>query len=268
MYDYNIGIVIPIYGTKFIRGLVKKIFETVSMNNFCICIVHDNKPEIVSFMTQHNWHQNVEIIQLSGNFVFAEKVNAGWKYLTKKFPHIEFLGTISDDTIPYNSWLDVMKTALEAYTDTAIAAPIMEVREGIFRIKKNYSYFKLKNSESPVFCEGKINKDYKLPIIYEGKIDKDNFVQVISGFCFLARRKALESVGYFDERYRNSCEDADLCFKIISNGWRIVVCKDACVFHYGGESRYLKGANTDMDLSRKILAEKWGFNFEYVGKKK
>jgi GT2 family glycosyltransferase len=247
-YNYTIGIVIPIYQTKFIHKLIQKILNTVNITNYCICIVNDGKSEIANFLSKYTWPQNVEILNLSKNYGFAGANNAGWKYLTKKFPNIKYLGTLNDDTIPRFGWLDAMVNVLKIYPNTGMAAPIMETREGWLGTRKNYAVYQPKNID-------------KLWVCIRSKIDTDTFVLAVGGFCFLALREVLEDVGYFEEAYHNAGEDLDLCFKLILKGWRIVVCKDARVFHYGGKSRYLKGTNTDLDLSRKLLIERWGYDF-------
>lgn len=58
----------------------------------------------------------------------------------------------------------------------------------------------------------------------------------VSGACMLARREALEAVDLFDEGFHFTYEDADLCFRLKSAGWRIYYVAEANVIHYQGAS--------------------------------
>jgi GT2 family glycosyltransferase len=61
-------------------------------------------------------------------------------------------------------------------------------------------------------------------------------VDWVSGACMLARRKALESVGGFDERYFLYWEDADLCRRLRANGYHVRHVPVATAIHRVGQS--------------------------------
>ena len=58
----------------------------------------------------------------------------------------------------------------------------------------------------------------------------------VSGSCLMARRAALEAVGFFDEAYFLYEEDVDLCIRVRRAGWRIVYTPRAEVVHHLGTS--------------------------------
>jgi GT2 family glycosyltransferase len=58
----------------------------------------------------------------------------------------------------------------------------------------------------------------------------------VSGACLMARREALEVVGGFDEHFFLYEEDADLCRRIRSAGWRVVFTPAAEIRHQLGRS--------------------------------
>jgi GT2 family glycosyltransferase len=53
-----------------------------------------------------------------------------------------------------------------------------------------------------------------------------------SGSFLLARREALESAGYLDERFFIFSEEADLCYRIKATGWRICHLPDMTILHH------------------------------------
>ena len=241
----EIGIVIPIYQEKFIIKLIKQISKLGSKRRFIICIVNDGVPQLAYYLNNCSWPDNVIILNLPENKQFAGANNAGWAYLTHQFPTIKYLGTLNDDTIPQKDWLDELVEVLEKYPQSALAGPIMETPGGRFGSKKRYAVWQYSTEDTSAEC---IKSDIK----------NDEFVSFVSGFCFIARREDLEEIGGFDERFKNSCEDVDICLKLIKQKRRIVVASKSVVFHWGGSSRYIKGTNTDLDKSHLLLAEKWG----------
>jgi N-acetylglucosaminyl-diphospho-decaprenol L-rhamnosyltransferase len=61
-------------------------------------------------------------------------------------------------------------------------------------------------------------------------------VDWVSGACFLARRRALQELGGFDEAYFMYAEDTDLCWRARLAGWGVAYAPDAVVTHRHGVS--------------------------------
>jgi GT2 family glycosyltransferase len=62
-------------------------------------------------------------------------------------------------------------------------------------------------------------------------------VDVIQGAYFMARRKILDTVGWFDEDYFLDGEDIDLCWKIKTAGWKIIYYPKVQVVHWKGATK-------------------------------
>lgn len=75
---------------------------------------------------------------------------------------------------------------------------------------------------------------YNLLTIGNGVDPRD--VDWVSGACMLLRRQALDAIGGFDEGYFLYWEDADLCRRLKSNGWRTVYYPGVSVSHLGARS--------------------------------
>ncbi|MHB8727670.1 MAG: glycosyltransferase family 2 protein [Sulfuricaulis sp.] len=60
------------------------------------------------------------------------------------------------------------------------------------------------------------------------------FLEAISGAFMLVRRKALENVGFLDEKYFLHCEDLDWCMRFRQVGWKILFVPNVEVIHYQG----------------------------------
>ncbi|MDT8380072.1 MAG: glycosyltransferase family 2 protein [Desulfotignum sp.] len=59
-------------------------------------------------------------------------------------------------------------------------------------------------------------------------------VEAISGAFMLVTRKALQDVGFLDERYFMHCEDLDWCMRFRQKGWQIWFVPDASAVHHQG----------------------------------
>ena len=61
-------------------------------------------------------------------------------------------------------------------------------------------------------------------------------VDWVSGACMLIRRQAIEEVGELDEQFFLYWEDADLCWRMHKQGWRVVYDPQVYVSHLVGAS--------------------------------
>ncbi len=61
-------------------------------------------------------------------------------------------------------------------------------------------------------------------------------VDWLSGAGLMVRRKVLEEVGLFDERYFFYMEETDLCKRARAAGWLVVFVPTAVIIHHGGQS--------------------------------
>ena len=58
----------------------------------------------------------------------------------------------------------------------------------------------------------------------------------MSAACLLARRRAFDAAGGFDESFFLYEEDVDLCLRVRAAGFRVVFVPDALVVHHLGRS--------------------------------
>ncbi len=58
----------------------------------------------------------------------------------------------------------------------------------------------------------------------------------LSGTCLLLRRECITSIGGFDEALGSYCEDVDICWRAVRQGWRVGHCSSARVAGRGSGS--------------------------------
>ena len=82
------------------------------------------------------------------------------------------------------------------------------------------------------------------------------------GFCLCLPKILIDEIGGFDERFGvGNFEDDDLCMRARAAGYKIFVCEDAFIHHFG--SRSFVANNVDygatMRENWKYFAAKWGY---------
>jgi O-antigen biosynthesis protein len=86
------------------------------------------------------------------------------------------------------------------------------------------------------------------------------------GFCMLIKRSVINKVGLLDTRFSpGNFEDDDLSFRIINAGYKLMLCKDTFIHHYGSTSFKANPARFYklLEENSKKFEEKWGFNSTY-----
>lgn len=86
------------------------------------------------------------------------------------------------------------------------------------------------------------------------------------GFAMLIKRETLNRVGLLDERFTpGNFEDDDISFRIIKEGYKLLLCKDSYIHHFGSVSfrEDSKKYNKLLSINSRKFKEKWGFASEY-----
>lgn len=88
----------------------------------------------------------------------------------------------------------------------------------------------------------------------------------LRGYAMILERHALEKIGYLDERFSpGNFEDNDICFRMVQAGYRLAMCYNSFIFHYGSTS-FNEKREWYLDIYRKnylLFNEKYGFDAGY-----
>lgn len=66
--------------------------------------------------------------------------------------------------------------------------------------------------------------------------NKEQYVDVIGGACMMMKKSLFNDIGGFDERFFMYFEEADFCFRIKENGYKVLYYPKAKVTHFVGRS--------------------------------
>lgn len=97
------------------------------------------------------------------------------------------------------------------------------------------------------FVKPKTIKNYFLTNF---RYDQGQEVEQVMGAFFLIRRKVIEKIGYFDDKFFLWFEEVDFCYRTKKAGWKVFYHPEAETIHLGGAS-----------FSQKIsFKNQWQFN--------
>jgi GT2 family glycosyltransferase len=69
--------------------------------------------------------------------------------------------------------------------------------------------------------------------------------RLLSGAALMIKRKVIEEVGGFDERFHMYGEDTEWCLRVVKAGWTMLFEPDATVTHHGGASTAQRWTNLE-----------------------
>ncbi|MGL4108640.1 glycosyltransferase [Clostridium sp. LP20] len=253
-----------------------KLQYNIDVNNYSIVILTYNNLDYtkicIDSIKRYSCNEDYEIIVVDNNSTDGTvewlRDQSGIKYIlnneNKGFPTgcnqgIEFaekgndIFLLNNDTVIMPNSIFNLRMGL--YSEESVGATgsvsnkvsyYQEIEE-IYDDFDGYMNFSLINNI--------VNEDF-----YEERIK-------LVGFAMLIKRNALDKVGLLDERFTpGNFEDDDLSLRILREGYKLLLCKDSYIHHFGSVS-----FGKDMNKYRKLILEnskkfeeKWGFKNEYA----
>lgn len=161
---------------------------------------------------------------------------------------------LNSDVIVTPRWLEQMKRALYSDNNVGAVSCVTNNCSNLQKIEVNYN-----NIDELIYFADKYNHS-----------DQNKWLSyyVLVGFCFLMRKSVYEEIGEMDEEFTpGNYEDDDYSFRIRLAGYKLFVCHDTYIHHFGSGS-FIKKRNSD---EYKIYIEKYqallSRNKEYFCKK-
>lgn len=183
---------------------------------------------------------DVQLILNKENLGFAKACNQGARVARGKY-----LVFLNNDTIPLKGWLKALVDEVEAYPEVGIVGSKLLYEDGTVQhagVVLNraeglpYHIYKGFSGDSPVVNQ---RREY----------------QVVTAACLLIRRALFRELGGFDEGFRNSFEDVDLCLKAGERGSRVVYQPRSVLYHLESQT---PGRKLHDDSNAKRLLDRWG----------
>ncbi|TCO73640.1 bifunctional glycosyltransferase family 2 protein/class I SAM-dependent methyltransferase [Marinisporobacter balticus] len=159
---------------------------------------------------------------------------------------------LNNDVIVTPNWLSNLNKCLYSSDDIGAVGAVTNYCSNYQTIKGAY-----KNTEEMIDFAKKNN--------LSNKDEWEERLKLI-GFCMLIKKNVLEKVGTLDEIFSpGNFEDDDYSFRIRKAGYKLMLCKDVFIYHFGSIS-FNENRNKFSEIftvNKKKFEEKWGFSTSY-----
>jgi GT2 family glycosyltransferase len=244
--DENIDIIIPIFnGYEYLDQLFSSIFNhTDKKHNIIIINDHSTDKRVDIFLEEIAKRKKVIYLKNERNLGFVRSVNIGLK-LSKN--NVVILNT--DIELPAD-WLYRIVYPIRMYKNVASVTPISN--------SSTISSFPVIMDNNQLFDEMELDE---IDSVFKRlNISKDIYFETPTGvgFCMAMSRKAIDSVGVFDEEKfgRGYGEENDWCLRCIKAGFKNLIATNLFVYHkHGGSFNTEEKEKLSQDHLRVILSE-------------
>ncbi len=222
-----VDIIIPVHnGYSFFKNCLESVFRYTKLDHRII-IVNDKSREYPLNEYLNNLKKskikNLIILNNNRNLGFIKSVNKGMQ-----FGKDNDIVLLNSDTVVTRNWLQKLKTC--AYSSEIIAT--------VTPLSNNAAYCSVPNFEINNEIPAGFTINSFASLIGEKSLKLYPEIPTGVGFCMYIKREALNSVGYFDERYfgKGYGEENDFCMRAKKAGYISVLDDSTFIFHKGSGS--------------------------------
>ncbi|MBA3946247.1 MAG: glycosyltransferase family 2 protein [Herpetosiphonaceae bacterium] len=177
----------------------------------------------------------LDVLALPRNVGYARAVNIGW--LAQQSTGVDYLLQIDNDARPAPDMLSRMVAAMEADPQLAIVGPLIYRRD----------------QQAQIAAIGGRMTRRRVVTMAENEPDRGQYAgqeRILLDFVFgcglMARRRVIDELGLFDQRFFLYYEDLDLCIRARQRGYKVACIPAAHLWHQGAVSA--QGAHYHKDF--------------------
>jgi GT2 family glycosyltransferase len=177
-------------------------------------------------------YPRVQVIRKQTNLGFAKANNVGLAAAKG-----EFICLINPDVKLLPGCFERVMQTMRTQQDIGLLGPQMLGRDGLVH-RSTMRFPTVWNClcQALALDVSFAGRLFKGQLMRDFKHDETREVDVLNGWFWMTRRRALEEVGHLDERFFMYGEDIDFCKRFHDRGWKRVYLADARAVHYGGGS--------------------------------
>ncbi len=231
------SIIIPVHGLiEYTAACLQAIRESTDGRYEVIVIDNGSPDQTLAYLARCI---GVRTIRLPRNEGFAIACNRG-----AAAARGELLVFLNNDTVPLPGWLAALRATLTNHPDAGIVGAKLLYPRGL--IQHAGVEF---NAQLASY-----HRHLGAPSNYPAA-NQTRAVAAVTGACILLRRAEFLAVGGFDERYRNSFEDVDLCLKMLRQGRSCLYCAESVLYHHTSTT---PGRFSNDRENYRLFMETWG----------
>ena len=224
----DISIIIVSFNTKnLLLGCLDSVFETVKGISFEVWVVDNNSTDGTAEATRERY-PTIKIIKNIENLGFAAANNQAFRQINGDYALL-----LNTDTVLTNGAVKELFNFMETNLEAGIACGQLLNLDGSSQnsIANFPTALTLLSNETLL----RILLPKKFPSKrrkYVSPLKIDSCV----GACLMARKKAMDNIGLFDERYFFFFEETDWAYRMKRGGWAIYFVPTAKILHAQGKT--------------------------------
>jgi len=246
----DISIIIVSFNIKdLLLDCLASVFETVKEISFEAWVVDNNSTDGTVEATREKY-PTIKIIENTENLGFAAANNQAFRQMNGDYALL-----LNTDTVLTNEAVKELFDFMEANPEAGMACGQLLNLDGSSQnsIANFPTMLALLSNETLL----RILLPRKFPSKrrkYVSPLKIDSCI----GACLMARKKAMDDIGLFDERYFFFFEETDWAYRMRRGRWAIYLVPTAKIFHAQGKT---VGSNVDARImfyrSRYLFFKKW-----------
>ena len=250
----EIGVVIPVYGqTDLLQKSLVAIPAAVGNYSYRIVLVDNGSPkeDVAEFYNNilPSLDLPVSVIRLVSNAGFPRACNVGIRNM-----NCEYVAVVTSDVEMSPGSLELMVNDCKADETVGIVGPKLIFSEGTphgpaGKIQHAGMNFSIRGTIDHTFIGWSANNP---------KANKLEYVDAVTGACFVTPKKLMIRAGLFDEHYGlGTWEDIDYCMSVHDLGYNILYEPKAVGTHWVGASVTHYKMQFPLEQNRNRFLSKW-----------
>jgi len=246
----DISIIVVSFNTKgLLLDCLASIFETVNGISFEVWVVDNNSTDGTVEAIRERY-PDIKIIKNTTNLGFAAANNQAFRQMNGDYALL-----LNTDTVLTNGAVQELFDFMEVNPEAGMACGQLLNLDGSSQnsIANFPTTLTLLSNETLL----RILLPKKFPSKRRGYVSPLKIDSCI-GACLMARKKAMDDMGLFDERYFFFFEETDWAYRMKRGGWAIYLVPTAKIFHAQGKT---VGSNLHARImfyrSRYLFFKKW-----------
>ncbi len=246
----RVAIIIPTHNqAPLLRNCIESLERTVSSRLADIVVVDHQSDDPATLRYLHLLRTKHRVIRYEGAFNFSAMMNHAVERLEGSYTHYLFL---NDDTQAMNAgWLEHM-TGLACREDVGVVGAMLLYPDrtiqhagvvlGLIGPAEHLAKFAPANQANGCRDPG-----------YQCNLLANRDTSAVTGACLLIRAAVFEQVGGFDEKLAVGFGDTDLCLRVRTAGYKVLMDAHAVLLHHESASRGKAAHDSHPDDTRAFI---------------
>ncbi|MBU0578849.1 glycosyltransferase family 2 protein [Patescibacteria group bacterium] len=236
----HISIILVNYDCAQLTKICLKSLQDIKAKNFNYSvIIVDNASQKPLKLSKSLQASNIEVIRSESNLGFSGGNNLGITYAAEHY-NPDYICLLNNDTTVEPNFLEYLHDCIKDKNPGGMVSPKIYFAKGFEYHQEAYP----KNELGNIIWYGGGSIDWPNLIAFHrgvdeidrGQLDIEGSTDFCTGCCILISREVLETVGMLDDNLFLYYEDVDLSLRAKREGFQVLYCPDAVIWHHNAGS--------------------------------